>query len=78
MRKLFYSKDWLRVYVVTLVSTCLMSGLFFIWMYLKNKAQFSTLMADYGSELIGYCLMLVIVMPLVFALHAKRRQDQRE
>ncbi len=78
MRKLFYSKDWLRVYVVTLVSICLMSGLFFIWMYLKNKAQFSTLMADYGSDLIGYCLMLVVVMPLVFALHAKWRQDQRE
>ncbi|MDY5127929.1 hypothetical protein SC377_07220 [Actinotignum sp. SLA_B059] len=73
-----YSKDWLRVYVVTLVSTCLMSGLFFIWMYLKNKAQFSTLMADYGSDLIAYCLMLVVVMPLVFALHAKRRQDRRE
>lgn len=78
MRKLLYSKDWLRVYVVTLVSTCLMSGLFFIWMYLKNKAQFSTLMADYGSDLIAYCLMLVVVMPLVFALHAKRRQDRRE
>ena len=78
MRKLLYSKDWLRVYVVTLVSTCLMSGLFFIWMYLKNKAQFSTLMADYGSDLIAYCLMLVVVMPLVFALHAKRRQDQRD
>ncbi|MDY5148342.1 hypothetical protein DDD64_06765 [Actinotignum sanguinis] len=77
MRKLFYSKDWLRVYVVTLVSTCLMSGLFFIWMYVKNKGQFSTLMADYGSDLIAYCLMLVIVLPLVFALHAKRRQDQR-
>ncbi|MDK8782503.1 hypothetical protein ACYATL_08480 [Actinotignum timonense] len=78
MRKLFYSKDWLRVYVVTLVSICLMSGLFFIWIYLKNKAQFSTFMADYGSDLIGYCLMLVVVMPLVFALYAKRRQDQRE
>ncbi|MGJ9529878.1 hypothetical protein [Actinotignum sp. GS-2025a] len=78
MRKLFYSKDWLRVYVVTLASICLMSGLFFIWMYLKNKAQFSTLMADYGSNLIGYCLMLAVVMPLVFALHAKWRQDQRE
>ncbi len=78
MRKLLYNKDWLRVYVVTLVSTSLMSGLFFIWMYLKNKAQFSTLMADYGSDLIAYCLMLVVVMPLVFALHAKRRQDRRE
>lgn len=77
MGKLFYNKDWLRVYVVTLVSTCLMAGLFFIWMYVKNKDQFSTLMADYGSDLIAYCLMLVIVLPLVFALHAKRRQDQR-
>ncbi|MDY5153756.1 hypothetical protein SAMN05421878_10545 [Actinobaculum suis] len=55
----------LGLYTLLLLYTLLMCGLFFLWLWVSLGARFQTLMADYGSTLLTFCVVIVAVFPLV-------------
>lgn len=65
---MFQKNDALRNYVVTLLYTLAFSGLFFLWVWINEGDEFSSLMSRYGGSLLTYFLMVVVVVPLVRAL----------
>lgn len=72
---MFQKHDKFRRYVFALLYVLVLSGIFFLWMWIAERDNFSSLMSSYGPSLITYFGMLVVVVPLVTALITKPQSD---